>query len=66
MQEMEQNLQASLDQASIDFSDTEVSDDTHAVSVAQGDAPEHVDGEEAEPGHSEESQHGDESDPATH
>jgi segregation and condensation protein B len=41
MQEMEQNLQASLDQAAIDFSDGS-SDDAVPVSVAHGDAAEEV------------------------
>ncbi len=37
MQAMEQNLQATLDQASIDF-DAEAGGDVHAVAVAQGEA----------------------------
>ena len=37
MQAMEQNLQATLDQASIDF-DAETEGDVHAVAVAQGEA----------------------------
>jgi segregation and condensation protein B len=67
MQEMEQNLQASLDQAAIDFSAVEDSDDHQPVSVAQADDSVEEDGVGTEPdeaGQSEEDQHGDASDSA--